>query len=301
MGSNPTLREVFLATRPWSFPMTVVAVGFGITYGYWSVGYIDVPLSLIAIIGSILLHALVNVTNDYFDYNRGVDKPGAGTTIYRPHPIVHGILSPRATLTFGLALGSTGLALAFILALEGRILAPLLGILGFLLAYGYTGPPFNLKYRALGEATVFVAWGPLMAIGGYYVATGSTGFLEPALASIPIGALVTSVLLANNLRDIRYDNEAGIRTLAIILGKERGLKLYAALTIAIPITSIILLIGLKVVPPLSAITLISLYPLVALYREMRKEIPVDADPRTAQATLLFGILYIASILASAII
>jgi 1,4-dihydroxy-2-naphthoate octaprenyltransferase len=205
--------------------MTIVAVGFGIAYGYWSTGYIDVPLSVIAVIGSILLHALVNVTNDYFDYYRGVDRPGAGTTMYRPHPIVHGILSPRATLTLGITLGSLGLALAFLLALQGRLLAPLMGVLGFLLAYGYTGPPFNLKYRALGEASVFIAWGPLMSVGGYYVATGSTSFLEPALASIPIGSLVTSVLLANNLRDIKYDSEAGIKTLAIVLGRDLGLKL----------------------------------------------------------------------------
>lgn len=279
--------------------MTIVAVGFGIAYGYWSTGYIDVTLSLIAIIGSILLHALVNVTNDYFDYNRGVDRPGAGTVAYRPHPIVHGILSPRATLAFGLSLGSTGLALAFLLAAQGRILAPLLGLIGFLLAYGYTGPPFNLKYRALGEVTVFIAWGPLMAMGGYYVATGDTSFLGPALASIPIGSLVTSVLLANNLRDIEYDSKAGIKTLAIILGRERGLRLYAILTIAIPIASIVVLAALKLIPPLSIIALALLYPLISLYKKLKIEIPVDADPRTAQATLLFGLLYIASIVASA--
>ena len=299
--SRPGLREVFLATRPWSFPLTIIAVGFGIAYGYWSTGYINVPLSIIAIAGSILLHALVNVTNDYFDYSRGVDKPGAGTTMYRPHPIVHGILSPKATLSLGLSLGSLGLATAFILALQDRILAPIMGALGFILAYGYTGPPFNLKYRALGELAVFVAWGPLMSIGGYYIATGSTAFLEPALASIPVGSLVTSVLLANNLRDIKYDKEAGIRTLAIILGRNWGLKLYAVLTIIVPSASLAVLAIVGVVPLISLISLVSIYPLAKLYNVMRKEIPIDADPRTAQATLLFGALYIMSIVLSSLI
>jgi hypothetical protein len=65
--------------------------------------------------------------------------------------------------------------------------------------------------------------------------------------------------------------------------------------------SLVALVALGVVPAVSLIALASLYPLARLYGSMKREVPVDADPRTAQATLFFGILYIASILASSLL
>ena len=62
--------------------------------------------------------------------------------------------------------------------------------------------------------------GVLMDLGGFYAATGS---IDPMifLVSASLGLFITAVLFANNMRDLDHDREAGIKTLANILGRER--------------------------------------------------------------------------------
>jgi 1,4-dihydroxy-2-naphthoate octaprenyltransferase len=152
-------KMVFLATRPWSFPMTILIGLIAGLAGCFKGYCINWILLTIGLIGSVLLHAMVNVLNDYYDTKRGLDKRGVGTVEYRPHPILHEILSPRETLLLGLVSGLVGLALAATVWYLGRPFAIPLGLIGFLLAYMYTGPPFPLKYNALGEVGVYLAWG----------------------------------------------------------------------------------------------------------------------------------------------
>ena len=40
------------------------------------------------------------------------------------------------------------------------------------MGWGYTAPPLQYKYRALGLPLVFLLMGPLMVVGGYYAMTG---------------------------------------------------------------------------------------------------------------------------------
>ncbi|MET1127836.1 MAG: UbiA family prenyltransferase [Thermoproteota archaeon] len=295
----PRASGVFISTRPWSFPMTLMCVGFGIAYGFWLTGSINVPLSLLALLGSVLLHAAVNVWNDYFDYRYGVDKPGVGTTVYRPHPIFAGIMAPGQVLVFGTSLGLAALGIGGILALAGRPLALLLGLAGFILAYSYTGPPLKLKYRGLGELGVFIAWGPLMVVGGAYVASGHLS-LEAAAASVPLGLLVAAVLLANNIRDLEDDRMAGAYTLAVRIGRRPAIRLYQSMILA-PHIIVAALYAAKLVPLASLAALASLPLAASLARLMSREVPVDADPRTAKLVVAFGVPYILGTLISAIV
>ncbi len=283
---------LFLITRPWSFPMTLISVGFGILYALWIKGVADVLSSLLALAGAVLLHAMVNLLNDYFDYRFGVDRPGVGTVAYRPHPIVHGVLSPSGVAVYGFGLGVAALAIGAIIAALSKPLVLLFGGIGFLLAYAYTGPPFKLKYVGLGEPTVFAVWGPLMALGGYYVASGSLD-LSVVLASTPLGMLVAAVLLANNLRDIDSDREVGVKTLAVILGRRRATTLYQVLIMGGPaLTALLAVIGY--LPPLS-IAVLALMPKALSLARIMENPPPDADPRTAQLVLAYGLVVLASL------
>ena len=44
-----------------------------------------------------------------------------------------------------------------------------IAVVGLLLTVFYSGGPVTLKYRAFGEAAVFLVWGPLMFLGAYVV------------------------------------------------------------------------------------------------------------------------------------
>ena len=277
--------------------MTVVAVLVGAGYALWRLGHADPLLTLLALAGAVLLHAAVNVWNDYYDYRYGVDRPEAGTAIYRPHPLVHGFMTPGQVMALATGSAAAALALGAAIALAGRPLALLLGLVGAAIAYWYTGPPLRLKYRGLGEPVVALVWGPLITGGAYYVASGR---LDPEVlaASAPLGVLVAAVLLANNIRDVELDARLGARTLAVRLGRRRAVRLYQAM-LASALAGHALLVAAGLLPPLALLALAAAPGAARLAREMAREVPVDADPRTARVVLAYGSLLAASLPASA--
>ncbi len=253
-------------------------------------------LSIIAIIGVVLLHAAVNVWNDYYDYKYGFDNPKAGTAIYRPHPLVAGFMTPSQVMNLANISAIIGLGLGVYITIAGRPWAMLLGALGALLAFFYTGPPIKYKYRGLGEVGVFLAWGPLMTLGAYYVASGAFGW-KPVVASIPLGILVSAVLLANNIRDIEVDKKNGAYTLAVRLGRRGAINLYKLL-IVLSYALVVIYIPLKVLPLTSLLTFIALPQAFSLYKMFEKGSPPDADPRTAKFLQNFGLLLIVGLIIS---
>ncbi|MBN2352244.1 MAG: prenyltransferase [Spirochaetales bacterium] len=74
-----------------------------------------------------------------------------------------------------------------------------------------------LKYRALGEAAVFLVMGPLMFAGLPLALAGAISPLVVAL-SFPAGLHIIMILTANNLRDADGDRRAGIGTIVTAAG-----------------------------------------------------------------------------------
>ena len=95
----------------------------------------------------------------------------------------------------------------------------------------YTGGPWPLAYHGLGDLTVFLFFGLVAVVGTTYLHAGSAG---PAAVvhALPVAALVTAILVVNNLRDVATDSVAGKRTLAVRLGR-RGTRLEYLLLVAV--------------------------------------------------------------------
>ncbi|MCS6903527.1 MAG: prenyltransferase, partial [Candidatus Bipolaricaulota bacterium] len=135
---------------------------------------------------------------------------------------------------------------------------------------------------------------PLMIGGAYFVQTRE---LSPqALAiSIPFGVLVALVLLANNLRDIEYDSSVGIHTLGTLLGQERTMRLYQILAV-LAYLAVIALVALKVLSPWGLLVFFSAPLALNLIKTLQREVPKDADARTAQIDTLFGVCLIIALI-----
>lgn len=285
-------RNWFLASRPWSFSMSAISVSVGSAlagiYGDFSWF-----LYLAALIGTIFMHAATNLINDYYDVKSGVDTPEVATAQYRPHPLVEGKLEAgqvraAACILYGLAIligiylaATTGWALMWV------------GLIGAFASLTYTAPPLKYKYSALGEISVFLMWGPLMVNGAFFVQRNEFS-LNAFWISLPFGALVALVLLANNIRDIKHDSDKGILTLAIVLGPQKGILLYTTLVV-VAYLGIILM---SIFGPLylwSLLVLVSLPLAVKLLKQMKERIPADADARTAQLDTAFGVLLVISL------
>jgi len=286
-------RDWFLAARPWSFTMTFISVSVGGTLAALE-GDFSWLFYLLTLFGAVCMHAGCNLINDYEDVRSGVDDPQAPTARYRPHPLMEKRLTPVQVRNTAYLLYLIACLIGFYLAFERGPMVLWIGIVGVIAGIAYTAPPFSYKYKGLGEFSVFLMWGPLMVTGAYYVQRQAIS-LEAILISIPFGTLVALVLLANNIRDIPYDRSKGIRTLAILLGARGGIALYLGLIIAayIAVAAMSVLGPLK---PWSLLVLLSLPLAVKLLKQMKREVPLDADAQTAKLDTAFGLLLLISLL-----
>ena len=285
-------RNWFLASRPWSFSMTAISVSVGgalaAIYGPFSWF-----LFLLTLAGTILLHAATNLINDYYDVKSGVDTQEVATAQYRPHPLVEGKLEARhvRTATYILYALSSLIGI-YLVATRGWELL-WIGLIGTFASLTYTAPPLKYKYSALGEISVFLMWGPLMVAGSFFVQRQEFS-LNAFWISLPFGVLVALVLLANNIRDITHDHNKNILTLAIALGQRKSILLYGTLVV-VAYLGIILM---SIFGPLylwSLIVLASLPMALRLLRQMKADVPDDADARTAQLDTAFGVLLVISL------
>ena len=290
------VKEAFISTRPWSFPMTIIIVSFGSFYVILDKGLFDPLLYVLTLFGVLFLHASANLLNDYFDYKKKLDTVESPTAKYRPHPILTGFYSSSLVLGMSVIYAVLGLSLGLYLTYVTNIITLYLGILGVLLVYMYNGPPFGLKYKALGELEVFIVWGVLMPLGAYYVQTEYLS-INIILASLPLGFFVSAVLLANNLRDIDFDRKSGVKTLSIILGVNQGLKIYESLLYAPYIIQFILIL-LRVIPIITIFTFLTFYDVYKTIHIFKNKIPEAADPMTANVLLRYGIIYLLTLIFS---
>jgi 1,4-dihydroxy-2-naphthoate octaprenyltransferase len=207
------LRAWLLAARPKTLPAALGPVLVGTALAVHDGVFALLP-ALAAAAGALLLQVLSNFANDYSDFFRGAD------TEERLGPLrvtATGLISPRE-LRIGMAvvIGLAVLVGLYLIAVGGwPIMA--IGMASILAALLYTGGPFPFGYYGLGDFFVFIFFGLVAVCGTYYVqALTLTG--SALLAAVPIGALVTNILVVNNYRDRVTDAAAGKRTLAVLLG-----------------------------------------------------------------------------------
>ncbi|WP_048816681.1 prenyltransferase [Caldisphaera lagunensis] len=285
------LVKVLKGIRPWSLPMTIFDYIAVVLVTYIIYLKINLTLIVLGIIGSIFLHIASNIFNDYFDFKKNIDKEGN----VRPyHLIIDKILSPNITLIFGFISSAIAIFIGLFLTFNGRPLSIILGLLGFLLAYGYSGFPFYLKYNALGEITAYLAWGIVVPLGAYYLATDKISFV-PLIVGLPTSVYLFTVMNINNIRDINYDKNSGAKTIAIILGKYKA-KMLFFFELFMPY--LFVMMGIFVFKVLPITTLLSNITILYNYVIIRNAINdnlTKLDVNTAMQALLFGVMYTFSI------
>lgn len=287
------VKDTILATRPWSFPMSLISVSVGTLLAAED-GPIHWGWYLLVCIGIVCFHATANVYNDYFDTHYQVDQPDSPTARYRPHAILAGLLTPSQVLTEGIVLNGITILIGLILSLQRSMTVFWIGFIGFLASVFYTAGPIKYKYRAWGEFFVFLMWGPLMFEGAYAVQRQALS-LKAFYLSIPFGVLVALVLLANNMRDIAYDSRQGIKTIGILLGGRRSLFVYAGLILAAYLYVIVVVLA-GILSPWGLLVLLSLPKAINLLKTFMEKIPEAADAITAQLDTIFGLLLIAALI-----
>jgi len=208
------LQSWILASSPKTLLASVVPVVTGTALAVSEKQFV-LLYSLIALVCSVLIQVGTNYVNDLYDFLKGADNAKrkgpervlASGWIKVTEMKIASILVFLASFIFGL----------YLVYVSGTVVL-IIGVLSIIAGIAYTAGPFPLAYKGLGDIFVFLFFGLVGTMGTYYVQAHNFSVLS-FIASLPVGALITNILVVNNYRDIEEDRAARKYTLAVIFGK----------------------------------------------------------------------------------
>jgi 1,4-dihydroxy-2-naphthoate octaprenyltransferase len=265
------LRAVRLRTLPAAIVPVAVGTAVAAREGAFRPG-----LAAIALAAAVLIQVGTNLVNDWGDFRRGADGP------HRRGPVrvtQAGLVSPRAVAGAGAAAFAAAAVLGLVLVAHGGWPIAAIGVASIIAGAAYTAGPWPLAYHGLGEAFVFVFFGPVAVAGTELVQAGHVSPLALA-AALPVGLLATAILVVNNVRDVEGDARAGKRTLAVRWGPEVARGGYvAALGVAFAVPPALVAAG---VAPAAALATLAAAPLAA---SPLRAVTLATDPARLDAAL----------------
>jgi len=286
-----SLRAWLLASRPATLTAAVVPVIVGTAVAH-ALGEVRRGPAFAALLGAVLIQIATNFANDVFDHEKGADThERLGPT----RVVQAGLLSARS-VRVGMAV-TVGLALAVGVYLTAAAGWPVvaIGVASILSGLAYTGGPYPLGYHGLGDVFVMAFFGFVAVCGTVFVETGAVPTVA-VLASIPVGAIATCILVVNNLRDRHTDVKAGKRTLAVRFGRRGALAEYAVLMLAAYAVPTALAAWHRA--PSLLLPLASLPVAALLFRRIAASEGRALNPLlagTAKLLLAFGVLFVAGL------
>ena len=292
------------ALRPWSWTASIIpilvtsAVVHSIHNNNDS--YNNLSLILRLLLATICIQAAANAINTCEDYSNGVDtdqQKGGDRSL------VDKMVHPRALHWLGYSLLSLGIAVTWPIFTNWAELsgahgsdtalnfdkqsAVYLFASGVVISVMYTAPPLRLKYNALGDVAVFLCFGPLLM---HFIAVVLTGQMQGAINiyTVPVGLLTVAILHGNNTRDIQNDKNAGITTLAVIIGFN-ACRTFYILIICTSYVSTLYIANVQNLPGLLMVFL-TLPIGLGLCQNFKPDSVINADEETAKFHMLFGLL-----------
>ncbi|MBD1936217.1 2-carboxy-1,4-naphthoquinone phytyltransferase [Microcoleus sp. FACHB-68] len=212
------------------------------------------------LISAIAILAWLNLSNDVFDSETGIDKNKA-------HSLVN--LTGNKSLIFWLANLFLAVGILGIVAITWWQRDPtVIAIVLLCCAMGYTyqGPPFRLGYQGLGEIICFFTFGPLAVSAAYYSQT-QTWSLTALAASIILGISTSLILFCSHFHQVEDDLAAGKRSPIVRLGTAKGAQILPWICGSIyALTG--LFVALGVFPLITLLTFISLPVAIKLCRHV---------------------------------
>lgn len=294
-----SLKEWFFTTRPWSFPASAMPVLASFAYMTWVCSLygmsVDWVNGVLAIVGIVFFHASGNMMSDIRDFKKGVDKG------LNHMPLVNGSFTTKEYVALSSALFVIGCLIGFYIM--SRCGWPLL----YAAVYGafFTLTYATFKYFALGDLVIFLSYAVIPILGTTY-ATLSEYYYPALVLALPIGLITVAILHVNNTRDIKSDREAGIRTIAMLIGRNASLKLYA-FEVLLPFLLILATVFCGWLPWYSLVTFLALPKAWQCARTVLNVKKTGLEPiamfdaATSQLQLMFSLLLAASLFVAAFV
>jgi 1,4-dihydroxy-2-naphthoate octaprenyltransferase len=287
-----SIKKWLVIARFWSLPVAIISVTAGSAFAAKGINLLFYALM---VAGMASMNAAVNILNDIYDFRHGVDKKDDPEMLKRGHPLVTGSVTEKKLFAVSALLVLLPLACGIYLAIYRGPVIIAIGAIGAIIIFFYTAGRKNIKSTGLGELFVFLVYGPMIVGSAYFVEMGVFSW-DAIAASIPVGLAIALVLLANNMRDIAPDTNAGVMTLASRLGIKSSGMLFGASLIAI-YASVALFSAMSLLPVASLIALISMPYGIKMGKELIgvRIMPPNAAELVSRFVIIFGILLAAGI------
>ncbi|MBK5201180.1 MAG: prenyltransferase [Spirochaetaceae bacterium] len=238
------IKNYWIALRVFSLTLAFASTTYGIIAAYIN-GYFKVHSSsymvflvIIITIAGLASQAGANLINDFFEGSFKYPPQGTKTMTFlnmeRSYFDVFVFLSGIAALLLACLIG---IYLIYIT----NIWMLVIGLIGVIGSYSYTGEPFVYKRRGLGVPISFILMGPLMSLGAYYAIAGAFSF-TPILLSLPTSLLIPALMISNEMRDFLRDKKFAMGTMTVRIGSKVSIFLFISLMLGVYILTIIYII-----------------------------------------------------------
>ena len=225
--ASPSKAKLWLAAiKPPMYSVAVVPITVGSLAAYAQGNPWQGQIYGLFLFGAIAVIAWLNISNDVFDSDTGID-------VHKAHSIVN--LTGNRNAMFWLSNGFllTGLgAIGAITWIQQDWFVLGLIALAIFLGYTYQGPPFRLGYLGLGEIICFITFGPLAISAAFY---SQAQAITPAvvLPSVFVGLSTAIILFCSHFHQVEDDLAAGKRSPIVRLGTARGAKVLAVTVLSL--------------------------------------------------------------------
>ncbi|MDK2917504.1 MAG: 1,4-dihydroxy-2-naphthoate polyprenyltransferase [Candidatus Petromonas sp.] len=290
------IKDIWIASRPLSLTLALYSTTLGIVIAHLEGKLFTDNLSLdlrkifLVTVAGLFVQTATNFINDYFEceykYRRQSSKK-------------YSFLGKKRT-RFDILIFLLGIVCFFITAFIGLYLVHIttprlliVGILGILGGYSYTGEPIVYKKKGLGTPLSFILMGPLMIYGSYLVFAQRFSW-NPIILGLPVSFMIPLLMLSNELRDFERDKRLNIQTLTVRIGYARGKKLFLSLLIgAYGLTTIY--VFLRMIPAAALLVFVTI-PLAIISFKTVSSAKKEGVPITNKLHLSFGLIFILALL-----
>ena len=240
----------YAAIKPPMYTVAVIPISFATAFAYWETGLFNFSVYLTFLLSAIFIIAWLNLTNDVFDADTGID-------VNKAHSLVN--LTGSQQLIFWIAniflvLGLVGIILINYWQQDWTVLAIVIACCA--LGYTYQGPPFRLGYLGLGEIICFFTFGP-MTIAAVYYSQSQTFSLNSLWASILIGISTSIILFCSHFHQVKDDILAGKKSPVVRLGTQKASQILTMSVILFYAVGSILIFT-EILPLATALVILSL-------------------------------------------
>lgn len=171
-------------------------------------------LSVWAILSATFIQIATNLFNDAIDFTKGADTE---TRVGPKRVTQSGLITRKTVFIAGFACCLLAALCGVPLVIQGGYPILVLGLVSITMGYLYTGGPYPLAYKGLGDLFVVLFFGLAAVCGTYFIHTGAVS-TSSIIAGLQVGFLSTVLIAINNLRDSKEDVKVNKMTLAVRFG-----------------------------------------------------------------------------------